>query len=303
MGKQSRTDAGAERLRQWVAHAEVSFADPSISLERRIHLLRVTGKRLRAILRLAHSVEPRKWPRRHDAALRQAARTLGPYRDGAVSAALLAKREKRERSASRRELWQRWQARANGHLPSGTEPPLVFLTRLLLALEEAEARLGKWLRTEPSTEVLIAAWERSAEDLRAGAAAFFAHPANPVAHAWRKGMKELWFQIEWLQAMGIEAPLAETQSLDRLSSALGRANDFAVLQEALWAVQVDLPWTPAERLVLDGQLETLKRKAWQRVGACWPRLLEALDAAGGPPVEVPPSANPPCPTVSSASGR
>lgn len=284
------TEAGQARLREWVARAEVSFADPKIGVERRVHLLRVTGKRLRAILSLAQGGgKPKKWAARHVESIQDAARSLGPYRDAAVSAELLAKRERKERSERLRILWQRWGSWRLENAHSETEPPPVLLTRMVLAVQEAEERLGKWLRRQGDPEPLIDGWERSVKTLKNGARGFFERPENAAAHEWRKGMKELWFQTDWLRAMGIEVPLQDTKPLDRLSASLGRANDFAVLQDWLWQIRKG-PWAAEERLVLDGHLETLKRKAWQRVGLSWGKVVASLEPQ--PEAEPMPAASP-----------
>lgn len=268
---------GASCLRTWVERAERAFSDPAVSPERRVHLLRVTGKRLRSVVCLARSSRPaKKWPDRHLEAMQEEARVLGPYRDAAVASELLEKRERKLRGERMRELWQRWRTWCEEQSPVAKDPPPLLLTRLLLALEEAEERLRRWLVERASVAGLQRAWSTSVDDLRAEAEAFFADPTNDAAHLWRKRMKELWYQTEWLQAMEVAVPLTDVRPLDRLSAALGKANDFAVLQDWLWETEHG-PWQAEERLLLDGHLETMKRKAWQRVGLNWPKVLATLD--------------------------
>lgn len=177
--------AGKRHLREWIGGAEISFADPDLAIERRVHLLRVTGKQLRAVLRLAALETGKKWPRRHAAAIQTAARELGPYRDAAVASALLEKRERKERSARIKDLWQRWCAWRAAREGSPEIPPPLLLTRLLLTLQEAEERLACWLDRLVLEEGLQAGWDVSVADLRAGAEAFSASPDNPAAHLWR----------------------------------------------------------------------------------------------------------------------
>lgn len=267
---------GAAFIRGWVAKAEQSLADGNLPMEKRVHLLRVSGKRLRALLLLAgEGKTPPKWSRKHAKAIRGAARALGPCRNAAVMDDLLGKRVDKERSQRMSGLWQRWVAARASNGDQAAPPGMVMLTRLLLAVEEAEERFVEWLRSLPEPEPLRHGWDSSVVRLRDHADLFFKQPGDEAAHDWRKRVKELWHQTEWLHAMGMEIPLEESKTLDKLSSALGRANDFAVLQAHLWEDE-GLPFEGEERLFLDGHLERQKRKAWHRAGVEWRSLADSL---------------------------
>ena len=251
-----------------------------------MHFLRVTGKRLRGVLRIARThTGSRKWPDRHSEAIRRAAAELSRFRDAAVANELLSKREEKERNETMRDLWRQWRSWRGVHVVEETAPPPKNLTRLLLRMEEAEERLARWVQKKATAKCLIRGWKRGAKDLRDGADAFFQDPCDLAAHEWRKQMKALSFQTDWLHAMGLTVPLEDIRPLDRLSAALGRANDLSVLQALLWQTNGP-PWRAEERLLLDGHLETLKRKAWRRVSLNWRKISAVLSASQSTPAMV-----------------
>lgn len=225
--------------------ADTQLRNAATALERRwtaspaqaVHDARTSVKKARAALRLARPALDRAAYRRENRALRGAARLLAASRDADVlvaTAAALAKRYV-------------------GHVPAATFDALTtaFAARAveqrtaaddgdgprheaIAALRAARERARAWPLRGARRATLVAGLGRTYARGRAGLAAVAADPDDVEAsHAWRRRVKDLWYQQRlvapaWPAVLGAQADQAH-----ELATLLGDDHDLALLAIAL----------------------------------------------------------------------
>jgi len=205
------TGAARELLTSTIA----SLQDPEQSLDRRVHRVRTTGKKMRAWLRLLGSQAGVTLERELDR-FREAGKRLAPMREAWVQDRLLA-----EVSGS-----------AESGLPdlAGDAPTLEALAECRADLQDALQWLDRWSCPVGRIEDLapgledtygkaLQAWEYVREA-----------PADEHFHALRKWVKYHYYQLGMLQRPDSRKLGRRLKRLDALGDLLGRAHDLADLQ-------------------------------------------------------------------------
>jgi CHAD domain-containing protein len=225
-------DRAAKRIVRGAIDEAASLArDATVSVDERVHEVRVLIKRARATVALvADEAGPRA--RRDDRALRAIGRALGPSRDRVVAREALARlvrslaRRRGPAAVRRSPTLHRWLERALG-TPDAEER----LREAALALDVARGESCGWKvpRGQKAARAgFEAAYRRARRAFRRAC-----EGADPVRfHAWRKAAKRLGYQTELLaqRAPGAYAP---ADQLKRLGRVLGDLHDLAVLRELL----------------------------------------------------------------------
>ncbi|GAB4409035.1 MAG: hypothetical protein OHK0039_12520 [Bacteroidia bacterium] len=111
------------------------------------------------------------------------------------------------------------------------EATRALLAEILQQIQAAGSRIDTW-ELKPSSFDLIA--KGLARTYRRGRQALNVAQSLPQAtliHEWRKQLKTLWYQLEWLVPVWPPVLLAFAAEVHRLSEWLGIDHDLAVLEE------------------------------------------------------------------------
>lgn len=251
-------DAGVRRLAEAeLAAAAALLRDDTTPAAQRVHGARKATKRVRALLRLARAGLSAQQFRAANLGLRDAARQLSAARDAAVALATfdhlvgdLGPEPDVSFTALRAAL-----AAAAAAPDIGPE----LLTRAADALDEARARITAALAGRTLTwKHLSAGLEDSYAGGRASMRAAFESQDDEAFHAWRKRIKDLWYQTQLLSSACEPMLAAQERLLADLGDRLGDDHDLAVL--AAHPAAADLP-ALAERIT--ARRASLRRDAWR----------------------------------------
>lgn len=207
-----------------------------------IHDVRKEIKKLRALIRLLAEARPRSEVRRIKAALRRAARKLGPPRDALVNEQTFARLQRYFRRSA--------DAAAVRRLQSGLRAACAAAMREFDDAAEAGAIAKLLWRAQRAIDRLSVHGEWGnvmrdglARSYRKGRRAYQTARADPAAanfHAWRKRAKDLALQLRLLsRGLGAAGPSAAKRvralcgDLDALVEILGSDHDLEILWETL----------------------------------------------------------------------
>ncbi len=195
---------------------------PSTDREDDVHLFRATTKRLRALLQLIRPVISRTAWKRETERLKKAASRLAHLRDRAVAAETLA-----SLGYSAAVLRQCGLAafKPNGHRDA-----------LQLAARDLEGSRRGFQRLRIGTEgwgAVGPGLERTYKQARQRMKASFADPGDELFHRWRIRVKQLYFQLEWLEALLPKRFAVVLKCLRKLGDDLGSDHDLVVLCDLL----------------------------------------------------------------------
>ncbi len=203
-----------------------SATHPSVDPAEDVHLFRTTTKRLRALLRLIRPAVARAAFAREDARLKRAAHQLAHLRDRAVAVETL------DSLACSAAILRRC------GLADSTEPATTKGHRDAMRLAARgieEARRG-FLRLRVEADGwdavghgLVKTYEQARRRMKAA----FAEPSDGAFHRWRIRVKQLCYQLEWLQAVWPKRFATMLKRLRKLGDTLGSDHDLVVLRERL----------------------------------------------------------------------
>ena len=226
-----------------------------------IHDARKRLKKTRALLRLTRPALKPKAFRRRNRALRDAGRALSAARDAEVLAETVA------------DLAERYPGRA----------PFDAVHAVLAAREEEPegsadtlTRLAgaSWPLARLDADTFPAALKRTYQRGREAFARADRTPGAENLHAWRKRVKDLWYQERLLEETWPGVIKAQSKEAKKLSKLLGEDHDLAVLADTLRtdpelaALSVELQPLIAERRA---QLLKRSRELGRRVYAEKPK--------------------------------
>ena len=208
-----------------------------------VHSARKALKKERALLRVAHGAIPARQRRRQQAVLRAASRSLSEARESealvhttdqlakqfagqipAASFAAVRERLERERAAERTRLFT----------VTRNNEAVQELGAARLRVDEVNLRPGGWQALDQGV----------LRTYRRGRKAFHVarqEPTSDALHAWRKRVKDLWYELRLLGAVCGPAVRGQAKEADRLAELLGDDHDLAMLSHALAGAIGDLP--------------------------------------------------------------
>lgn len=215
------------RLDPALEHLELSS---EADFDEVVHDLRKRCKRVRALLRLVREDLGEDVYKRENRALRDAARVLSPVRDavvlidvhdqlvdaGAVPVAGFRAELVERHHELRREILDR------DALPEVRE-----------SMAAVVARIDTWPLETVEWETLSEGLERVYRRGRKAMAAAYEDPSTERFHDWRKRVRYLRHQLEFLRELWPEVMRGSQKSAHTLTDVLGDVQDLSVLEHAL----------------------------------------------------------------------
>jgi CHAD domain-containing protein len=242
------------------------IACPSRNRAEDLHQVRVSIKRLRALLRLARSMISKKIFERENARLRKAADRLSVFRDPTVSRQILEKMIKRLSDEDSRTAFRAVLAAFVRERPRQaqfrTEREEVMreagrsLKRTGLAFQSLLILADEWSAIEKGLKIVYrAARNRMLRALATG--------SDEEFHNWRKQTKYLYYQLQTIEPVWPKRLGRTIKRLRKLEDQLGVDHDLSVLKRLLIASPEKYGGTGAvERVVacLDEQSGILREE-------------------------------------------
>jgi CHAD domain-containing protein len=212
-------------------HAVEQLRDRGADPAEAVHEARKDMKKLRSVLRLVRPVLGEREYERHNARFRDAARLLSGVRDAQVLGETVGALAERFAEDPPPGGWQGLTAAVGGHArPAGLDE-----LREEAALEidgGRQALMGMALDAE-GADLLRPGLRRSYARGRRRFRDAAAEPTDERLHQWRKGAKDLWYQLRLVRP-GWEAALGPlTDEAHELSDLLGDDHDLALLRGEL----------------------------------------------------------------------
>jgi CYTH domain-containing protein/CHAD domain-containing protein len=200
-----------------------------------IHSARKDLKKLRSVLRLARGRLGEELYRRENERYRDAARLLSGSRDAEVKVATLTALEQRfgkEMPSASAGGWRRQLARERDEATAaGTDAAGIEAATAAIAAGREE--IAGWPLGGDSWKLVGPGLERGYRRGRRAMAATAADPDPELVHAWRKRVKDLWYQLRLLRKAWPELLEPTVERADRLADLLGDHHDLTVLAEDL----------------------------------------------------------------------
>ncbi|MBV9310796.1 MAG: CHAD domain-containing protein [Solirubrobacterales bacterium] len=234
-------DETAEEAFRRCAREQLETATNELTVEidndpvRAVHNARKAVKKERALLRLSRGSLPAKQRKRENKILRDAARTLSDARDADVLIQALDQlsshfsgqlpdttfREVRKplvraRAAERRRLRRN---SINGEATEG-------LKSVWSEIDSWKLKGDGWKSIEPG---LMWSYRTGRDSFRKAQR----DPTDENLHAWRKRVKDLWYQLRLLSDVGGPVVKGQAKEAHKLADLLGDDHDLGVLRESI----------------------------------------------------------------------
>jgi CHAD domain-containing protein len=212
-----------------------------------VHSARKAVKKERSLLRLARGAMSRKQRRRENHALRDAARGLSGARDADVMIETITQLSERFAGqlpesafgAVADQLKRDRDARRDDR-PTGS----ALDTRAVQELGAVRLRIDDWQLTHGGWSAIESGLLRSYRQGRRGFARAQRDPSLEDLHAWRKRVKDLWYQERLIGPICGPAIRGQAKDAHQLADLLGDDHDLGVLRQTLTrdhvAIAVDL---------------------------------------------------------------
>ena len=210
--------------------------------DEQIHRIRVFFKKLRALVHMGRGVMRKRERREWNTRIQKAARGLSAARDGVVLAGWLEKACAAQDSMTDAEKAAFLELLGNGYprrLPRGARDAVLDV--LHAVANEWPSSLGKltkhpkiglqFMRNSAREEALEAISDR--------------HPET--WHSWRRRVKYVAYQVEWLARAQKKEPGVDYTRWRRLGSALGKMNDMHNLEHWIERAAQSLSWSETLR--------------------------------------------------------
>jgi CHAD domain-containing protein len=208
-----------------------------------VHSARKSVKKARSLLRLARGSMPAAQRRRENRALRDAARQLSAARDAEAMVATVEQLADRyvgqlpesDFSAVREQLEQSRDAQRRVLLGS------TLGARAVEELGAVRVRVADWKLVSGGWASIEDGLRRSYVDGRGAFRRARSHRTIGDWHAWRKRVKDLWYQERLLAPAGGPIVSGHAKDAHRLADLLGDDHDLGVLREALARGAIQAP--------------------------------------------------------------
>lgn len=229
----------AEQLDHAVGELSERINDDPV---RAVHNARKAIKKERSLLRLARGVIASEDRRRENAALREAARELSGTRDADVMTATLD--DLADRYAGQVPAKTFDAIREQLRSPSGRRPDSALQARAVQELGALRVRVDDWKLVGGGWKAIEGGLLRSYTRGRKAFARARGERSVENLHAWRKRVKDLWYQQRLLGPICGPGARGQAKDAHRLADLLGDDHDLALLRQELapneMAVAVDL---------------------------------------------------------------
>ena len=228
-----------------------------------VHLFRTTTKRLRALLLLIRPVIARTTFERENARLKRIADRLAPLRDRTVAVETLMA------LGQSPEIVRRALPSVSSRRSSLGSTPQPALARAARELDQARARFLKLRIRGDGWEVIGPGLIKVYRQARRRKHAAVSSQRDLAFHRWRIRVKQLFHQLQWLEAVWPQRFGRMLKRLRRLEENLGRDHDLLELRSLLRKMPVPADGGAAINRVLR-LVEKRSRKlqqASERIGA------------------------------------
>lgn len=204
-----------------------TLADKTLTVDVRIHEVRKSIKKLRALLRLIRFAFPGRAAL--NARLRDAAANLSDTRDAAVIVETLHRlvRHKPDLANELNNLHPR--------LPVPTDPQNAQAQLAVLAdtLSDIRAQLSGWTLTQQGFDALAPGLAKTHSAARKAMKSARRHKDPNAIHDWRKSVKTHGYHALLLQDIWREMMIPHRQAAETLGDLLGQHRDLTLLDAAL----------------------------------------------------------------------
>ena len=223
--------AAAGRARSAAEHLQ---DDASKDLAEAVHGARKDVKKFRSLLRLVRTALGEKAYRRENDRFRSAAGGLGYARDAEAKLECIAKLRDRYEG----DFPTRWSLdffamleRERDEITRGSVPPEVATAIELL--EVGERRASSWKLKGDDFALFEPGLRRAFKRGRKGLGSALGDPTSEEVHEWRKRVKDLWYQLRFLQRIWPEVVEPISEQAHELSSILGDHHDLEVVAQEI----------------------------------------------------------------------
>jgi CHAD domain-containing protein len=194
-----------------------------------VHEVRKHLKKLRAAMRLALGEVGKNQHAREDRCVREIGRLVSDLRDAQVRLQTLIQLRDEAAKKSEENLFPHLEELLSLERESFSAAFDGWQKQAIPMLEGVEERLSKWPLDRITSKQICGAVEKIYKRGQRGLAKTIKKPVPENFHAWRKRVKDLWYQLRILQPLNrvvLEKIAADAEVLGEL---LGREHDFYFL--------------------------------------------------------------------------
>jgi CHAD domain-containing protein len=268
--KDEQLGAGFRRiLIEQTERLSEALASADENLEEAIHEVRKRCKRVRAVARLLRP-HARELHRRENAAFRDIARRLSPFRDAHVQVAtfdeLVSRSPKRERFVGLKDLMPIHISRNEEVLKKQLAATRDDVGAAHKRLEESRISDG------PASQLIGAGLRVNYQRGRRAMGRAYDKPDPATFHEWRKHAKDLGYQMQILRNLWPPVFKRVKSELDTLGDLLGKVHDLTVMRSAILKnvndgiaqehLQAFLALTEEREFQLQSEAETIGRRIY-----------------------------------------
>jgi CHAD domain-containing protein len=198
-----------------------------------VHEVRKHLKKLRAAMRLALDEVGKSQHKREDRCVREIGRLVSDLRDAQVRLQTLIRLRDEATKKSEENPFPRIEELLSLERESFSAAFSGWQKQAIPKLERAGERLAKWPLDRISWKQICGAVEKIYKHGQRGLAKTIKKPVPENFHAWRKRVKDLWYQLRILQPLNRTVFEEMAHDADVLGELLGLQHDFDFLMERL----------------------------------------------------------------------
>lgn len=201
--------------------------------DKAIHDIRVTFKKLRALLRLTRMRDNAEIFRHEDTCFRDAGRRLSEVRDTTAMIEALDRLNERYTDQLKPNTFaelRRFFIRTRRKQQSDKNEAIAEMARIL---ESARSRVTDWPINDGGFSALRKGLTRTYKKGRTSMALALVKPSVENLHEWRKRVKDLWYQVRLLTPLWPAMLKDLADEFGKLADYLSDNHDLAILRQAL----------------------------------------------------------------------
>jgi CHAD domain-containing protein len=231
----------AEPVHAWVARTVTGLIDPVLLRTRQprrdstetAHLIRVATKQLRALLRLLRPAVSAPVFKREDARLKAAAGFLASGRDRTVARETLTLLIEASEGHRREMLTRLKKDPALSTLSTPDKGTARTISKAVRTLQESGLALVRLPVSGDAWDAIRHGLTKAYRRARSRMKKALDHPAEEPFHRWRIAVKQLYYQLQWLEPVWPERFSRMIRKLHRIEKKLGSDHDLAILRGLL----------------------------------------------------------------------
>jgi CHAD domain-containing protein len=194
-----------------------------------VHEVRKHLKKLRAAMRLATGTVGKNCHAREDRCVRKIGRLVSDLRDAQVRLQTFVELRDQTTKRSEQQLFPRTEELLLLERESFSAAFTGWQTQAIPQLEHAKTRLMKWQLEGLTWKQICGAVAKIYKRGQRGLAKTIADPVPENFHAWRKRVKDIWYQLRILQPLNRVVLTEMAHDAEVLGELLGREHDLDFL--------------------------------------------------------------------------